>query len=275
MVDEVTPAAQTAPVEATPVAPVAAPSVETPVTTPSEPAPVEPTPVTEPAPVAEPAPAETPAPEAKKSETLLGAEKKAEEKPAEVKPEEKPVEVKPEEKPAEAEKAPELPKYEFKTPENFQVDEAKMGEFTKALGEFESTTKVPHEEIQKLGQQFLEKHVVEMERYTKSLTDAWEKQANDWKESFLKDPEFQNRTNTVLSAAIDVIDTYAGTKEQAKEFRDLMESTKIGNHPAMIRLLSNIKLAKPEPKPLAAPQIPMTAKQSKISKMYGNKTGSK
>ncbi len=272
MVDEVIPAAPAAPVEAAPAAPVAAPSVETPVTPAAEPtpvtAPVEPTPVTEPAPVE--APVETPA-EAKKADTLLGAEpKKAEEKPAEVK-----TETKPEEKPAEAEKAPEAPKFEFKAPDNFQVDEAKMGEFTKALSEFETTAKVPHEEVQKLGQQFLERHVQEMERYTKSLTDAWEKQANDWKESFLKDPEFTNRTNTVLNAAIDVIDTYAGTKEQAKEFRDLMESTKIGNHPAMIRLLSNIKLAKPEPKQLSAPQIASSAKQSKITKMYGNKTGNK
>jgi len=121
----------------------------------------------------------------------------------------------------------------------------------------------------------VDRHITELntaiDRYTKTLTDAWEKQANDWKDSFLKDPEFTNRTNTVLNAAIDVIDTYAGTPEQAKEFKELMESTKVGNHPAMIRLLSNIKLAKPNPKPLAAPPIAEQGKVSKMEKMYGKK----
>lgn len=259
MVDEIVPAAPA--VEATPVAPVVAPTVET---TPTAP---EIIPAVDP--VKTDAPTEVKA-EASVPDTLLAQDKKEEVKPTEVKAEvnveENPVEVKTEEKVAE------LPKYEWKLPEGITVDDAKMGDFTKMLGDFEVTTKVPHEEMQALGQRMVERHLEEMQRYTKSLTDAWNKQANDWKESFLKSPEFANRTDTVLNSAIDVINTYGGTTEQQKEFRDLMESTKIGNHPAMIRLLSNIKLGKPEPKPLAAPTVSTPAKRSKIETMYGKKS---
>lgn len=256
MVDEVAPAVATAPVvntESAPAAPAAVPEnpppvvVETPVaskeaTASSESSKVE-----------------------VKTETLLGAEK-IEQPKVEVKAEEKPAEVKIEEK------APEQPKYEWKLPEGVNIDEAKMGDFNKMLGDFQLSAKIPQEEVQKLGQQMLERHHAEMQRYTESLTQAWNKQANDWKESFLKSPEFANRTDTVLNAAIDAINTYGGTVEQQKEFRELMESSKIGNHPAMIRLLSNIMVAKPEPKPLAAPQIAQTTKRSKVETMYGKKS---
>ncbi len=205
------------------------------------------------------------------AETLLGAEKKPQEAVSEEKPE---GEAKTEETPSE--EAPlevvELPKFEpFQLPEGVQLEPEKIGEFTKSLAEFESKTKASHEEVQALGQQFLNKHIEEMQRYHEFLTQSWNKQKTDWKDSFLKDPEFSNRTETAVNAAIDAINVYAGDNKQQKEFVDLMESTGLGNHPAMIRLLSNVMLAKAEPKPLAAPQIASGIKQSKISKMYGTK----
>lgn len=237
--------------------------------------PVTPSPENSPAvePIApEVIPVETPvepAIEESKAETLLGGEKKIEEKSVE---EAKP-EGKSEEKPAEESKEVELPTYEpFTLPEGVTLDAEKMGEYTTALAEFEATTKASHEEVQKLGQQFLDRHIAELQRYTETLTHAWNKQKNDWKESFLKDPEFTNRTNTVVNAAIDAIGVYAGNSEQQGEFRKLMEDTGVGNHPAMIRMLSNMMLARPEPKPLAAPQIASGQKASKMSKMYGNKS---
>ena len=257
----------------------AAASTETPAVQPASP---DTTPVVEPVvePVKTDAPVETPktdtpaeAPkteEAKKAETLLGQEKKAEEKPVEVKPE-----TKPEEKVAETKEAeiPQLPSYEpFTLPENIKFDEGKMDEFTKFLGEFESTNKLPHDAAQKLGQEMVDRHLAELNRYTESLTTAWEKQKTDWKDSFAKDPEFSNRHDTVVNAAIDAIGIYGGNDAQQNEFRELMESTGIGNHPAMIRLLSNITLAKAEPKPLAAPTIAPKGGNSKIERMYGKKS---
>lgn len=202
-------------------------------------------------------------------ETLLAGDKKVqaaepEEKPAE---EVKPTDA-PEEKPVEVE----LPAFEpFTLPENATFDNEKMSEFTKSLGEFEITTKAPHEEMQKFGQQLVERHVAELQRYTESLTQAWNKQKNDWKESFLKDPEFANRSDTVVNAAIDAISVFGGDTKQQQEFRELMEQSGVGNHPAMIRMLSNVMLAKAEPKPLAAPQIATSERSSKIQKMYGKK----
>lgn len=254
-----------APVATETVAPVETPAVVEPVPTVTPETPAE-KPAEEPAKVD--APAEEVAPE-----TLLAGDKKVEEaaKPEEKPAEEvKPADAAPEEKPAEVE----LPAFEpFALPENVTVDTEKMGEFTKSLAEFEVTTKVPHEEIQKLGQQMVERHIAEMQRYTDTLTQAWNKQKNDWKEAFLKDPEFTNRSNTVVNAAIDAISVFGGNAEQQKAFRDLMEESGVGNHPAMIRMLSNVMLAKAEPKPLAAPQIASGEKASKISKMYGKKTG--
>lgn len=259
----VTPAVETAP--------SSTPSVETP----PLPAAVESAPATtiEPAKVDVPVEPVVPA-EPATIDTLLAGEKKEpanEKKPeekTEVKPAEEKAEVKPEEKPATA------PSYEaFKLPENVQFNEEKMGEFTKTLSEFEVNSKASHEEVQKLGQQLVDRHIQEMQRYTESLTQAWNKQKTDWKDSFIKDPEFSNRVHTVVNSAIDAINTFGGDVKQQKEFRDLMESTGIGNHPAMIRLLSNVMIAKAEGKPLAAPQIATPQKLSKISKMYGTKSG--
>lgn len=260
-----------APDQAASSAPVveAAPSEAAPVETPVvETAPVV-TPPAEAAPVVETAPAEPekPAEAAKPAETLLAGDKKVEEKPAEVKPvEEKPAEIAEVEAPPPAEYEP------FTLPEHVTVDPEKMGEFTKSLSDFELLTKAPHEEVQKLGQQLVDKHLAEMERYTQSLTQAWEKQKTDWKDNFLKDPEFTNRTDTVVNAAIDAISTYGGDAKQQQEFRDLMESTGVGNHPAVIRLLSNIMVAKAA-KPLAAPPIATSKGGSKIERMYGKKSG--
>lgn len=236
------------------------PATETPATAPNTTAPV--TAPVETAPAAEPVKTDAPVDAAPKTETLLAQDKKVEEKPAEVKVEaEKPVE------------ASTLPAYEpFTLPENIQFDDNKMGEFTKVLGEFEALTKAPHDEVQKLGQSLVDRHLGEMQRYTESLTQAWEKQKTDWKDSFLKSPEFADRTDAVVNAAIDAINVYGGDAKQQSEFRELMETTGVGNHPAMIRLLANVVQAKAEPKPLAAPTIAPKATNSKIERMYGKKT---
>ena len=222
--------------------------------------------------VVEAAPVETVVTEAAKPDTLLAGDK-IETKPTEA---EKPVEAKTEEKPAPEAKVEEavvepVTIEPFTLPEGFSPDGEKLGEFTTALSEFATKTKVPQAEIQALGQQFLDKHISEMKRYTESLTTAWNKQKNDWKDAFQNSPEFANRTDTVVNSALDAITVFGGDAKQQSEFKELMESSGVGNHPAMIRLLSNIMLAKAEPKPLAAPQIATTAKGSKIERMYGAK----
>jgi len=220
------------------------------------------------APVAEiaPVPVET---------TLLTEKPKA----AEVKAETNPAEAKPAEgeaKPAEVTEAPAAPVFEdFKLPEGVTIDKDKIGEFTNALAEFETKTKASHDEVQVFGQSLIDRHIKGVEeaqsKLLEKLIDDGKREREAWKESFLKSPEFANRTDTVIRSAVDAIGIYGGTAEQQQEFRDLMSSTGVGNHPAMIRMLSNMMIAKPEPKQLAAPTIAKAVPKSQMQKRYGNK----
>lgn len=232
---------------------------------------------------AEPAKAAEPTPEPKKDEpsTILGAPKE-EPKPEAVKPEE----PKKDEIPAEAEKPAEkkeeasqseeapLPTYEeFKVPEGITLEKEQIGKFTEMLAEFEKT-KPDHAAFQSFGQKLVDTHIAEMQAMAKkvedSYRDAWETQRKEWKESFEKDPEIGgNRQITTVNAARDFISTFGGTDAQQAEFRNLMETTGLGNHPAVIRILANAMIAKPEPKALAAVK-PIPQVQSKIAKRYGS-----
>lgn len=268
---------------ADPVAPVATP----------EPAPaITPTPVAVAAPLASPevvvAPAADITPAAveppKPAETVLG---EAMDKPAEpVVAEPAPGEVP---KPAEGEvtpdgepKAPEslsdepapLPTYDaFTLPDGVTVDEGRLKEFTSLLGDLESTGKADHAAVQQFGQKAVDFHVAELtkaqENLTKFYQTSWEKQKTDWKDQFLADPEIGgNRFQTSIDSALNFIRSHGGSEAQQTEFRALMESSGIGNHPAMIRLLAKAGMAMSEGKPLAASTPPPQAK-SRTQTMYG------
>lgn len=173
-----------------------------------------------------------------------------------------------------------LPTYEaFVLPEGITVDEARIGEFTSMLGSFESISKAPHEEVQKFGQALLDYHVSRVQDTVTDLTKAynqmWEKQKNEWRDQFEKDPEIGgNRKDTTVAAANNFIRTHGGTDEQQKEFRQVLEKTGLGNHPAIIRILANAGISKnhTEGSPLPA-QAPAPTKMGKIEKMYGSKGG--
>lgn len=224
---------------------------------------------------------EAPKEAAKEATTVLGAEPAKEvAKEAEVKGEEikKTDGVGPEVKKDEGTQsdnpAP-SPEYEaFTLPEGLTFEDDKIKEFTKDLGEFEGLAKADHAEVQKFGQKLVDRHIAEVQETVKRLnehyTKAWEKQKNDWKESFVKDPEIGgNQQDTTVKAALEFIRTHGGTDSHQKEFRDLMETTGIGNHPAMIRMLANAMKANREGGPLPAAK-PVPEATSKVSKRYGN-----
>lgn len=194
--------------------------------------------------------------------------------PAEVKAADAPApETKKEEGSQSAEPAP-LPTYEaFTLPEGITADDTTLGEFTKQLAEFETHTKADHAAVQEFGQNLVNRHVAEQQALTQRITEhyqnAWEKQGNDWKDAFEKDPEIGgNRRDTTLNAAQEFIRTHGGTEDQQNEFRQLMDTTKIGNHPALIRLLAKANMALSEGKPLAAPKPSLTT-ASKVERRYG------
>lgn len=263
------------PVE-TVVAPIA--PVVTPEAPPVTPAVVntDPTKIVPEKPVAPPASAgEAPAviEPVKAPETLLGADKPAEApKPAEeVKP---PEGVKENTEGGLSDEPAPPPTYDaFVLPEGIQLETDKVTEFTGLLAELEQSGKADHTAVQAFGQKAVEFYVNEVKRVledtSKQQIAAWEKTRNDWKESFLKDPEIGgNRFQTTVDSALNFIRTHGGTAEQQTEFRNLMETSGLGNHPAMIRILAKAGSAMSEGAPLAAMK-PVSAPKSKVTTMYG------
>lgn len=295
MTDEIIPTQAPVAPAPTAAAPVAIPSVDTTVTAPA--AVVAPV-----APVVEAPAATAPVPAAIAPTTILGAEPpktdaktdaKVEapvaDKPADTKAEApktedakkdasadvKPADQKKEEAKQSDEPAP-LPTYEaFKLPEGISADEMRLGEFTKLLAEAE-LAKGDHTKMQDFGQKLVDRHIAEVQEVLKKQSDffinAFEKQKVEWKEKFLSDPEIGgNRWQTTATAANEFISTHGGNAEQQKELRQLMESSGIGNHPAMIRVFAKAMMNMSEGKPLPAPK-PESRPMSKVERRYGKTT---
>lgn len=237
-------------------------------------------PVVETAPVSVPDATLAPAPvvetvESVKSETVLGEALTEAPKVEETKP------VTPEPQATQAqetegqsvEPAP-PPTYDtFTVPEGVTLDTERVTKFTELLAGLELEGKADHVSVQQFGQKAIDFHVQEVQKAVDSVAElyktTWERQKTDWKDSFLKDPEIGgNRFQTTVDAARNFIRTHGGTPEQQAEFRSVMETSGLGNHPAIIRLLSRAGAAMEEGKPLAA-QKPAAPPKSKTATLYG------
>lgn len=256
------------PVQATPVvadpAPVVAPIV------------VETPPVV--APVETPAIVETPKVEPAKVETLLADA--LDKNPVEVKPADGEVKVPPvegDQSKTESNQSDEpapLPVYDtFTVPEGVTLDDERVKKFTEILGDLETKSKAEHALVQEFGQKAVDFHVSEVKKAVDDVNTyiktAWERQKTEWKDSFLSDPDIGgNRFQTTVDSARTFIRTHGGNADQQAEFRNLMETSGLGNHPAMIRLLANAGRAMSEGQPLAAVK-PVSQSKSKTQTLYG------
>lgn len=171
-----------------------------------------------------------------------------------------------------AEPAP-LPVYDaFKLPDGLQFDDGRIKEFTGVLSKFEVDGKIDHKLVQEFGQKAVDFHVQELKAIEQAQVQAWDKQKTDWKESFMKDPEIGGpNAQATIDTALNFLRTHGGTPEQQAEFRNLMEISGLGNHPAMIRLLANAGRVMREGQPLAAAK-PVPVVKSRIETMYGRTT---
>lgn len=259
-----TPVIQTTPVSTDQAPPVAtAPEIN--------PAPVAPVEAVQPAPAPE-----APTPEAPKEpvSTVLGEALK-EVSPETPKTEEVKVEAQEvkDEGGQSVEPAP-PPKYDpFTLPEGVTLDEKQVGEFTNILAGLELEGKADHAKLQEAGQKMVDLYINETkaaaENLSKHYTEVWEKQKADWREATVKDPEIGgNRLQTSIDAALNFIRTHGGTAEQQAEFRSLMDSSGLGNHPAVVRLFARAGQAMSEGRPLAAPK-PVIQSKSRTQTMYG------
>ncbi len=183
-----------------------------------------------------------------------------------------------------------LPTYEaFTLPDDVKFEDEKLSEFTGILAEIE-LAKGDHAKMQETGQKLLDRHIAEVkntvDRLNQYYVDTWEKQKTDWKDAFENDPEIGgNRKDTTVKAAVAALtegaslsDDKAVRESQQKEVRDLMESTGLGNHPALIRTFNNLNTiisdlrAKYESengvRPLPASK-PESQSRSKVQTRYG------
>lgn len=233
-------------------APIAAPSVSAPAASPSAPIPAavsDAVPVS--APVEKVSETSTPTVEPVIEKTLLGADPesasipdKTPDKAPEVKADTPPVEQKKEEG-SQSDEPAQLPTYEaFTFPDGVTIEDARLGEFTKELGEFQNLTKADSAAMQEFGQKLVNRHVAEVQetvkRITEHYTNTWDKQKNDWKTALEKDPEIGgNRTQTAMK---EIADTIASTSDPEihKAFREYVSSSGIGNNPDVARPIYNL-----------------------------------
>lgn len=262
------------PATATPQAPaVETAAVEPAALSPEAPATVE-TPATE-TPAAEPAPeGETKT----EDSSLLGDLAKE----PEAKPEAEA------ERPAEEAKAPEaeapveefpLPTYEkFTLPEGIELEEAKLGEFTKILGEFENSTRTDHTKMQLLGQKMVDMYTSEAKelvtRVQQSQVDVYQRTREGWKEDFRNDPEIGGkRQETTLKSCKAVLERYkasAGDSRHAALVKTF-GLTGAGDNPSLIHFMNwaaQFAVERAKPVPATVPKAPNTTSRS--AKRYGN-----
>ncbi len=279
VVENATPVADTPGVATTPPA---APVVETP----SAPAPAEaPKPAETPAEKPADAPA-TPEPAAAKPSTVLGktpeAPKVAGEKPAETPAAETPAST---DEGGQSADAASLPTYEpYTLPEGLSFDQERLVDFNKQLGEFQVDTKAEQAKVQAFGQKLVERHIAEVQaaitRVAENYSKQWEKQTNDWFESFKNDPEIGgNKFETTQNSVLEAVGKYAGNEAQLTEFKGFMNNTGVGNNPGIIRLIHNMNSeieglkkkyeSEDGVKPLAATK-PVSEKKGFLQGMYGN-----
>lgn len=265
---------------ADPVAPVAAP-VAAPAPAPTAPAPAIAAP--SPPPSAQVSSATVPEPVASPAAPVAATPAPAEPKPAALEPPpsllsdagKKPDVAAP--APADAPKAPEtapapLPTYEaFKAPEGVELDAGQVGKFSEVLGKFEQTSKADHAAMQQFGQQIIDMYVAEQQRVAKAQFDSWVQTRDGWKSQFMNDPDIGgNNQKATLQACGAMIEQFGGTAEQIAELRTAFRMTGMGDHPALIRLLSNIgkMMGEGRPVPATVPKTPTAIPKSQ--RRYAN-----
>jgi hypothetical protein len=259
-----------------------------------EPAPA-PAPVPEPAP--EPAPADQaaapvpePAPAPKdllKEATAEDAPKptdasveKPPEKPAEPKPEDKPVEKPAEEKPVEppVEIAPErlapLAEYKYEVPEDLTLNDERRTQFHTATEEARNGNLQPLIDMHR--EAMLEHH----QQMAQNQRDSWNRTLEGWHTETMADPDIGGDKFGGVSRRVAVMrDNHVskhergtpGWQQDMAEFNHMLDSTGVGNHRAMWRLLNNLaeKLGEPAHPTIIDPK-PAPQGRSKAEAMYDN-----
>lgn len=175
-----------------------------------------------------------------------------------------------------------LPSYEkFTLPEGVTLDDSKLGNFNKILGEFETGTKTDHTKMQVLGQQLIDMYTGEAkdlsQRVAQNQIDVWNRTREGWKEDFRKDREIGgNRQQTTIKQCKAVLERYAASAgdTRAKALTKVFSLTGAGDNPAMIHFINwSSQFATERTRPVAAtvPKAPVT--NSRAQRRYAGSQG--
>lgn len=169
------------------------------------------------------------------------------EKPGEEKPGEKEGEKKPE-------GAPE--KYEFSAPEGTELDKAAVEQFEPIARELN----LSQEQAQKLVDLYGSKV---MPQLMKQQAESWQKQVADWGTAAKEDKEIGgDKFGANLEKAKQAMGTFA-----TPELREFLESSGMGNHPEMIRLMVKVGAAMSEDNLVTSNE---KGQRSAADVLYGN-----
>lgn len=141
--------------------------------------------------------------------------------------------------------------YKFETPEGVTFDEARLGEFT----EIAKDLKLPKEAAQKV----LDLAV----KHEQARAEAFANQVQKWADEVKADKELGSTEN--LAAAVKAVDAF-GTPE----LKELLNSTGMGNHPEVVRLMAKIGKAISEDKLIAGRTGGNVAPRDLASVLYGS-----
>lgn len=110
-------------------------------------------------------------------------------------------------------------------PEGYELDKTVVDELKPILSKF----KVGKDEAQSL----VDLHVKALQNQQKKIQDAWLTQEKSWLETVGQDAELSNPQNQLI--ALQAVKVYA-----TPELRTLLEETRLGSHPEMVRLFMKI-----------------------------------
>ena len=141
--------------------------------------------------------------------------------------------------------------YEFKAPDGVELDKTQVDEFTAIAKEL----KLPKDAAQKVVDLAVKREQARAEAFTK--------QVNDWAAQVKADPELGKDEN--LAAARKFVDTFGDD-----EIKGLLNSTGMGNHPAVVRFSLKASKTISEDKFIAGKSSAEPAKRDAASVLYGN-----
>jgi hypothetical protein len=118
-------------------------------------------------------------------------------------------------------------KYEFKLPEGYELDETVGKEVTTLFKEIGLD--------QPSAQKLLDFYVTKAGDAAEAPYRAWETLNNKWKDEVKADPDLGKRLPEVRTTVSKAIDSVGGP-ELAKAFREAMNTTGAGNHPAFVKM---------------------------------------